>query len=341
MSELSHQRAGSGISRRSWIVEGLCALAAVASAGLPLAARAQATAWPERAITLIQPYAPGTATDASSRFIAQKIGERWKVPLVMDHRSGANGLIGTELAARSAPDGYSLLVAANGVVTNNTLYPKLSFNGLRDFVAVARLGYAPLVLVVPASAPYKSVPELLAAARPKPGDMSYGSAGNGSSGHLAGALLASIGKFDALHVAYKGGSPALVDLIAGRTSFMLLNPLEVLPHIQSGRLRALAVSGAQRAPMLPNVPTMAEAGLPNFDASVWWTLLAPAGTAPEVVAKLNAETRKALADAGTREKLGALGAVITPSSPQEAAAFLKSESAKWEQVIRAADIKAD
>ncbi|WP_431511446.1 Bug family tripartite tricarboxylate transporter substrate binding protein [Variovorax sp. DAIF25] len=306
----------------------------------PSLALAQAP-YPSKAIRLVVPFAAGGAVDTVGRVVGERLSTQMGQPVIVDNRPGANANIGTENVARSAPDGYSLLVAANGVVTNNTLYPKLSFNGLRDFVAVARLGYAPLVLVVPASAPYKSVPELLAAARAKPGDMSYGSAGNGSSGHLAGALLASVGKFDALHVAYKGGSPALVDLIAGRTSFMLLNPLEVLPHIQSGRLRALAVSGAQRAPMLPNVPTMAEAGLPNFDASVWWTLLAPAGTAPEVVAKLNAETRKALADAGTREKLGALGAVITPSSPQEAAAFLKSESAKWEQVIRAADIKAD
>ena len=306
----------------------------------PSLALAQAP-YPSKPIRLVVPFAAGGAVDTVGRVVGERLSTQMGQPVIVDNRPGANANIGTENVARSAPDGYSLLVAANGVVTNNTLYPKLSFNGLRDFVAVARLGYAPLVLVVPASAPYKSVPELLAAARAKPGDMSYGSAGNGSSGHLAGALLASVGKFDALHVAYKGGSPALGDLIAGRTSFMLLNPLEVLPHIQSGRLRALAVSGAQRAPMLPNVPTMAEAGLPNFDASVWWTLLAPAGTAPEVVAKLNAETRKALADAGTREKLGALGAVITPSSPQEAAAFLKSESAKWEQVIRAADIKAD
>jgi tripartite-type tricarboxylate transporter receptor subunit TctC len=306
----------------------------------PSLALAQAP-YPSKPIRLVVPFAAGGAVDTVGRVVGERLSTQMGQPVIVNNRPGANANIGTENVARSAPDGYSLLVAANGVVTNNTLYPKLSFNGLRDFVAVARLGYAPLVLVVPASAPYKSVPELLAAARAKPGDMSYGSAGNGSSGHLAGALLASVGKFDALHVAYKGGSPALVDLIAGRTSFMLLNPLEVLPHIQSGRLRALAVSGAQRAPMLPNVPTMAEAGLPNFDASVWWTLLAPAGTAPEVVAKLNAETRKALADAGTREKLGALGAVITPSSPQEAAAFLKSESAKWEQVIRAADIKAD
>lgn len=306
----------------------------------PSLALAQAP-YPSKPIRLVVPFAAGGAVDTVGRVVGERLSTQMGQPVIVDNRPGANANIGTENVARSTPDGYSLLVAANGVVTNNTLYPKLSFNGLRDFVAVARLGYAPLVLVVPASAPYKTVPELLAAARAKPGDMSYGSAGNGSSGHLAGALLASVGKFDALHVAYKGGSPALVDLIAGRTSFMLLNPLEVLPHIQSGRLRALAVSGAQRAPMLPNVPTMAEAGLPNFDASVWWTLLAPAGTAPEVVAKLNAETRKALADAGTREKLGALGAVITPSSPQEAAAFLKSESAKWEQVIRAADIKAD
>ncbi|QHI98466.1 tripartite tricarboxylate transporter substrate binding protein [Xylophilus rhododendri] len=298
-------------------------------------------AYPNKMIRLVVPFAAGGAVDTVGRSVGEKLGTQMGQPVIIDNKPGANANIGTENVVRSPADGYTLLVAANGVVTNNTLYPKLGFNGLKDFAPISKLGYAPLVLVTAASEPYNTVQELIAAAHAKPGSMTYGSAGNGSSGHLAGALLESVGKFDAVHVAYKGGSPALIDLIAGRLSFMLLNPLEVLPHLQSGKLKALAVSGDQRAPMLPKVPTMAEAGLPNFEATVWWTLLAPAGTPADVVARLNTETRKALADPAVRDRLNGLGAVITPSSPAQAADFLKSESAKWERVIRAANIQPD
>ncbi len=327
----------SPLSRRRFSAS-LSAFAA-ACAAMPLA-RAQG-AYPDKMIRLVVPFAAGGAVDTVGRVVGERLGALLGQSLIVDNKPGANANIGTEFVAKAAPDGYTLLVAANGVVTNNTLYPHLNFNGLKDFAPISRLGYAPLVLVVAASSPFKSVKDVIAAAKAKPGSLTYGSAGNGSSGHLAGALLASVGKFDALHVAYKGGSPALVDLIADRISFMLLNPLEVLPHVQSGRLRALAVSGDKRAPMLPNVPTMAEAGLQGFAATVWWELLAPAGTPREIVAKLNAETVKALGDTNVRERLNALGAVVTPSTPEQAAAFLKSESAQWEKVIRAADIHAD
>lgn len=315
--------------------------AALLLSTLAAPAMAQGGAYPSRPVRLVVPFAAGGAVDTVARSLADRLGAQLGQPVIVDNKPGANANIGSEAVVKSAPDGYTLLVAANGVVTNNTLYPNLNFNGLRDFAPISRLGYAPLVLVTATSEPYKSLQDLLAAARAKPGDLTYGSAGNGSSGHLAGALLASVAKLDALHVAYKGGSPALVDLIAGRISFMLLNPLEVLPHIQSGRLRALAVSGTQRAALLPKVPTMAEAGLPGFEASVWWTLLAPAGTPADLVTRLNSETRKALGDGGVRERLTGLGAAITPSSPAETAAFLKGESTKWEQVIRSANIKPD
>ncbi|MES2187462.1 MAG: tripartite tricarboxylate transporter substrate binding protein [Pseudomonadota bacterium] len=315
-------------------------LAAGALAAATPLARAQG-AYPNKPLRLVVPFAAGGAVDTVARSVGERLAVQMGQPVIIDNRPGANANIGTEAVARSAPDGYTLLVAANGVVTNNTLYPHLSFNGLRDFAPISRLGYAPLVLVVAASSPFKSVKDLVAAGAAKPGSLTYGSAGNGSSGHLAGALLSSLGKFDGLHVAYKGGSPALIDLVADRISFMLLNPLEVLPHVKSGRLRALAVSGEHRAPMLPDVPTMAEAGMPGFAATVWWTLLAPAGTPQPIVARLNAETAKALADGGVRERLNGLGAVITPSSPEQTATFLRSESAQWEKVIRAADIHAD
>lgn len=314
---------------------------ALASIALPSFRASAQAKYPSQAIRLVVPFAAGGAVDTVGRSVGEKLGKQLGQTVIVDNRPGANANIGTEAVAKAAPDGYTLLVAANGVVTNNTLYPNLRFNGLRDFAPISRLGSAPLVLVVPASSPFKSVKDLIEAAKAKPGDLTYASAGNGSSGHLAGALLASVGGFEALHVAYKGGSPALVDLIAGRISFMLLNPLEVLTHVQSGKLKALAVSAPARIPMLPDVPTMAEAGQPKFDASVWWTLLAPAGTPKDIIARLNTETRAALADPGVRERLGALGATITPSSPEECAAFLKSEAAKWEQVIRAAHIQGD
>jgi len=313
-------------------------LGSLAASALPTWAQGN---YPAKSIRLVVPFSAGGAVDTVGRSLGERLATQMGQAVIVDNKPGANANIGTEAVAKAEADGYTLLVAANGVVTNNVLYPKLSFNGLTDFAPISQIGYAPLVLVVPADAPYKSVKDLVAAAQAKPGSLSYGSAGNGSSGHLAGALFASEGKFDALHVAYKGGAPALVDLIAGRTSFMLLNPLEVTAHLKSGRLRALAVSDAQRAPMLPDVPTMAEAGLPGVQATVWWTLLAPKGTPAPVLARLNAETRKALDDAGVRERLGALGAVIAPSTPEQTGAFLRSESDKWEKVIRANNIQAD
>lgn len=297
--------------------------------------------YPSRPIKLVVPFAAGGAVDTVGRSLGDRLAAQMGQPVIVDNKPGASANIGTEAVAKSTADGYTLLVGANGVVTNNALFPTLGFNGLRDFSAVSLIGYAPLVLVVPADSPFKTVQELLSQARAKPGALTYGSAGNGSSGHLAGALLTSVGKFDALHVPYKGGAPALIDLIAGRLNFMLLNPLEVLPHIQSGKLKAIAVSGKERAAMLPAIPTMAEAGMAGFDASVWWVLMAPVKTPAAIVTRLNSESRKALEDTAVRERLNGLGAVITPSSPEEAATFLRKEAAKWEQVIRSANIKAD
>jgi tripartite-type tricarboxylate transporter receptor subunit TctC len=315
-------------------------LLALGIAALPLMASAQA-AWPSKPIRIIVPFAAGGAVDTVGRTLGERLSVQLGQPVLIENKPGANANIGADAVAKAAPDGYTLLVAANGLATNMTLYPKLPFNTMRDFAPISRLGYAPLVLVSATATAPKSLQELIASGRANPGKLSYGSAGNGTSGHLAGELLASAAKFQALHVPYKGGAPALVDLIAGRTSFMLLNPLEVLPHIQSQRLKAVAVTGSQRIGMLPDVPTMAEAGLPGYEATVWWGLLAPAQTPRDVVARLNAETLKALADPGVRERLTALGAVITPSSPEQFTAFLQTEIDKWAGVIKAANIQPD
>jgi tripartite-type tricarboxylate transporter receptor subunit TctC len=302
---------------------------------------AQAQSYPDRPIKIVVPYAAGGAVDIVARTIGQPLAEALKQPVIVDNRPGASANIGMELAAKAAPDGYTLLMASNGIATNMALFPNLAFDGRRDFLAVARIGYAPLVIVVPASSPAKSLKDLLAMAKAEPGKLTYASAGNGSSGHLAGELLKSMASIDVLHVPYKGGAPAITDLLGERISFMPINPVEVIAHIRSGRLRALAVASHTRFPLLPDLPTVAEAGLPGYEASVWWGLVAPAKTPAAIVRQLNAETNKVLANPGIANKLSELGVVITAGTPDEFAAFIKSQTELWSGVIKSSGIKPD
>jgi len=300
-----------------------------------------AQSYPTRPIKIIVPYAAGGAVDIVARNVGQPLSEALKQPVIVDNRPGASANIGMEMAAKSAPDGYTLLMASNGIATNMALFPNLAFDGRRDFAPIARVGYAPLVIVVPASSPAKSLKDLIAMAKAEPGKLTYASAGNGSSGHLAGELLKSSAKIDVLHVPYKGGAPAITDLLGERISFMPINPVEVLAHIRSGRLRALAVASDKRFALLPEVPTAGEAGLPGYEASVWWGLVAPAKTPPEIVRQLNAETNKALADPAIAGKLSELGVVITPGAPEQFAAFINSQTELWAGVIKSAGIRPD
>jgi tripartite-type tricarboxylate transporter receptor subunit TctC len=311
--------------------------------GVVLAASvdAHAQSYPSRPIKLIAPYPAGGAVDVVARTVGQPVSEALKQPVVIDNRPGASANIGMEMAAKATPDGYTLLMASNGIATNMALFPNLSFDGRRDFVAVARVGYAPLVIVVPAASPAKTLKDLLAMARAEPGKLTYASAGNGSSGHLASELLKTTAKIDVLHVPYKGGAPAITDLLGERISFMVINPVEVIAHIRGGKLRALAVASDKRLPMLPEVPTATEAGLPGYDASVWWGLVAPAGTPAEIVKLLNTETNKALTSAATAGKLSELGVVITAGTPEEFAAFIKAQTDLWSGVIKTTGIKPD
>src|ERR1700693_3921804 len=301
----------------------------------------QAQPYPTRLIKIIVPYAAGGAVDIVARIIGQLLSEQLKHPVIVDNRPGASANIGMELAAKAAPDGYVLLMASNGIATNMALFPTLTFNGRRDFTPIARIGFAPLVIVFPAPSPAKSLKDLITMAKAEPGKLTYASAGNGSSGHLAGELLKSSAKIDILHVPYKGGAPAITDLLGERISFMPINPVEVIAHIRSGRLRALAVGSDQRVPLLPDVPTGAEAGLPGFEATVWWGLVAPAGTPPEIVAMLNADTNKALGDPAIVNKLAELGVVISIGTPDQFARFIQAQTELWSGVIKAAGITPD
>src|SRR5438105_8248779 len=308
---------------------------------LVAAATAHAQPYPNRPIKIIVPYAAGGAVDIVARTIGQPLSEAMKQPVIVENKPGASANIGMEFVAKSAPDGYTLLMASNGIATNMALFPNLAFDGRRDFAPIAKIGYAPLVIVAPASSPAKSFKDLIAMAKAAPGKLTYASAGNGSSGHLAGELLKSAARIDVLHIPYKGGAPAITDLLGERISFMPINPVEVMAHIRAGRLRALAVASDKRLPLLPDVPTATEAGLPGYEASVWWGLVAPAKTPLEIVRQLNAKTNKALANPTIANKLGELGVVITPGAPDQFAAFIKSQTELWSVVVKSAGIKPD
>jgi tripartite-type tricarboxylate transporter receptor subunit TctC len=302
---------------------------------------ALAQGFPSKPLRIVVPFAAGGAVDVVARAVGQRMSEQMGQPVVIDNRPGASANLGADLVAKAAPDGTTLLMGANGLATNVTLFRNLPFDTLRDFAPVARVGYAPLVLVVPSAAPAKTLKDLVEQAKAQPGKLNYGSAGNGGSGHLATELLRIQTGIDVVHVPYKGGAPALTDLVGGRLSFMLLNPIEVLPQVKSQRLRALAIASPKRLPMLADVPTFAEAGMAGYDASVWWGLVVPAKTPKDIVARLSAEATRALENEGVHEKLTALGAVIDPAGPDAFGKFLKDEIDRWAKVIKAAAIQPD
>ena len=314
---------------------GLAALAAFALA--PVGAQE----FPSKPIHLVAPFAPGGAVDIVARTLGRQLGEQLGQPIIVENRPGASGNLAPELVTKAAPDGYTMLIAANGLATNPTLFPNLSFNVQRDLAPVAYIGFSPLLVVTAPSLPAKSLRELIALAKAEPGKLTYGSAGNGTSGHLATEMLKYTAKIDALHVPYKGGAPAMVDMIAGRISFMLVDPVQAMQHVSSQRLRAIAVGSPKPLPLLPNVPTATESGLPSFEATVWWGLLVPARTPRAVIAKLNAETNKALGEASVKDKLAEMGAITAPGTPEQFGDFIRAETEKWATVIRHAGIRAD
>jgi tripartite-type tricarboxylate transporter receptor subunit TctC len=311
------------------------AAALVLAIAVPGAAGAQQ--YPARAIRLVVGFAAGGATDLSARFIAQKLSETIGQQVVVDNRPGAGSTLASELVARGTPDGYTLLFA-NATVAMPSLFAKLSFDVRKDLAPVSLVGYGPLVLVVHPSLPVRSTQELIALARRKPGMLNYGTAGVGSMTHLGMALLVSMTNVDMVHVPYKGSVPASIGVITGEGQLMFSSPAAVMSQIREGRLRALAVSGTTRSAVLPDVPTLAEAGLTGYDATSWYGMLAPAATPRPAISRLGDETVKALTARDLKERLLNQGIEPARGGTEEFAAYLSLEIPKWARVIKAAGI---
>ena len=315
-----------------------CCVAAFAAVAT---VRAQTQPYPTRPIRLVVSFAAGGGVDLVARLIGQKLSEAWSQQVVIDNRPGAGGNVSAELVAKSLPDGYTIYLSSASVVVNASLYKTLPYDPLKDFAPVTLLVNAHNVLVSHPSLPAKNIRELIALAKKKPGQINYASTGSGSSGHLAMELFRSMAGIELTHIPYKVIGQTTADLLSGQVSLWFPTMPGVLQHIKSGRMTALGVSGSRRAPALPNVPTIAEAGVPGYDASTWYPLLAPAGTPTAIVDKMNAQLVAILASADVREKLQAQGIEPVGSTPAQLGAHLKSEMVKWEKVVRLSGAKVD
>jgi tripartite-type tricarboxylate transporter receptor subunit TctC len=298
------------------------------------AAPAGAQSYPVRPVRVIVPFPAGAGVDITTRLIAPRLSEALRQQLVVENRAGAAGNIGAEVAARAAPDGYTLLAAPASLAISQTLYKKLPFDLVRDFQPVAMLASVPFILVVHPSLPVKNVKDLIALAKSRPGQINYASTGSGSSPHLTAEMLKMQARIDVVHVPYKGTPLAVTDLLSGQVSFMFANALSVLPQVSAGRLRALGITSAKRSATTPQLPTMAESGMPGFESGTWFALLAPAGTPREVVARLSGAVARVTQNKDVREKLAAQGAEALTMTPEQTAAYIKNEIAKWGKVVR-------
>ena len=302
-------------------------------------AHALAADYPSRPIRLIVPFAPGGGNDTVARLVGQKLEAELGQPVVIDNRAGAGGIVGAEAAARAAPDGYTLFLGGVGShAINPNLHANLTYDPIKDFQPISLIAAAPLVLVVHPSVPAHSAQELVALAKAQPGKLNYASNGNGSSSHLAAAMFATMTGTEMVHVPYKGLAPALTDLLSGQVQLMFSSVVAILPHVKAGKLRALAVSSARRMPLLPDLPTIAEAGVPGYQSSSWYGILAPAGTPPDVVARLNAALVKIVAEPDVKQALAQEGAEPVGNSPQAFGAFIQAEKQRLGDVIRTARI---
>jgi tripartite-type tricarboxylate transporter receptor subunit TctC len=313
-------------------------IAAACTLALPAQAAPQ---WPTHPVTIILPFSPGGGTDLATRLVAQRLAQMWGQPVLVDNRPGAAGNVGLDLASRAKPDGYTLVAGNIGTQSiNPSLYKKLNYNPDTAFEPVSLMAELPFVLVVTPGLPAKTPRELVALARAKPGKLTYASSGTGGSPHLSAEIFKAATGTDILHIPYKGGGAAMTDLMAGNVDMLIASILETAGHVKGGKLRALAVTGKTRSESLPSVPTMIEAGVSGYSALTWNGLLAPAGTPPEIVARLNDAIVKAMRTPAMKELLAKIGQDPAWSTPQEFAAFLREETDKWSKVINATGIKA-
>jgi tripartite-type tricarboxylate transporter receptor subunit TctC len=318
----------------------LIALALIGSiVAQPLTVNAQD--YPTKPIRWIVPFPPGGAMDVIARTLGQKMSESLGQQLVVDNRPGAGGLIGSDLVAKAAPDGYTVLIVSVGQAVNPSLYPKMPFDPIKDFEPVSLVAIVPNVLVVNPSVKANSVMDLIALAKAQPSKLTYASAGNGTSIHLAGELFAEMAKVDILHVPYKGSGPAVTDLIGGQVDLMFDSVTSAKPHIQAGKLRALGVTTAKRSSALPDVPTISESGLKGYEMSPWFAVFVPAKTPKPVVERLHSEITKAMKIPDVQTRFAAIGAEPLGSTPGELSAYLKAETERWTKIIRERGIKAD
>ena len=297
--------------------------------------------FPARPIRLVSPFAPGGGNDLVSRTLAQALSKSLGQPVVVDNRPGATTIIGMELVAKAPADGYTLVMSSSTLAINVTLYPKLPYDSIKDFAPVSLVATTPLILAVHPSQPMTSVAELIALAKAKPGELFFPSAGTGDAPHLAAELFNIVAGVKLVHVPYKGAAIGINDLVAGRLALMFGTGPTTLPHVRSGRLRAIAVTGRVRSAVMPDLPTVAESGLPGYEAGSWYGMLAPAHTPKAVLAKLSAENATALSSPEVRENLKAQGVDPVGNTPEQFAVYIKQEIVKWAKVMRAANIKAE
>ena len=302
---------------------------------------AAAQSYPVRAIRIIVPFTPGGGLDLQARIIAQQLNERWGQPVIVDNRPGASTIVGTEFVAKAPADGYTLLMITTTFAINPSLYRKLPFDALRDFQPVLLTATTPLLLVVHPSVPAKSIRDIVTLAKARPGVLNYASAGSGTASHVGLELLKTLSGIDIVHIPYKGIPQAFTDLLAGQVALMGTTPLAAYPYVKAGRLRALATGGAKRAAAMPDIPTVAESGVPGYEASAWQGMVVAAGTPADVVARLNREILSILQTPQVREKLTADGAELSATTPEQFTNYIRSETAKWANVVKASGASLD
>jgi tripartite-type tricarboxylate transporter receptor subunit TctC len=330
------------ITRRKLIqMSAACALVPAAGGRSALAQSSPTQGWPARFVRLVVPFTPGGGIDGIGRIVGARLSEMWGQQVVVENKPGAGGNIASEFVARSAPDGYTMYITAGGLAVNQYLFPAISYDPVVDFAPVTLICLFPNLLVVPNSSSLRSVGDLLAQARANPGKVTFASPGHGSSPHMSGELFKYMAKVDLTHVPYRGAAPAFTDVIAGRVDCTFAVMASGLPLVQSGQLRALGVTTAARVPTAPEVPTIAEAGVPGYDTSSWFAFFVPARTPPDIIRKMHSDTVAVLAEPPIKAKLDALGVVVIGSTPQELGAHLKAEMDKWGPVIKAANIKVN